>query len=109
MLTNRREFLKQTTAVAAGTLLLPSFLKGKGVPNYQGNQLVVIQLSGGNDGLNTIIPYRNDLLYKLRPGLMSPQTEILKLDDETGLNKVMGGLRNLYNEGDISLINNVGY
>ena len=64
----RRSFIKQSALATAGTMLLPNFLKAfEIVPHVvqgSGKILVVIQLSGGNDGLNTIIPYTNDLYYQ---------------------------------------------
>jgi len=71
MLIKRKEFL-QLGSFATASLLVPKFLKaletGKVVP--AGNKVVVIlQLSGGNDGLNTVIPVRNDIYYKVRPRL----------------------------------------
>ncbi len=109
----RRNFL-QLSALASGSILIPQFLKGSQhfLPKRtqsNGKTLVVIQLSGGNDGLNTIVPYRNDDYYRLRPRLGIPQNEVLKLTDELGLNPMMTGLRQLYDNGEMSIINNVGY
>lgn len=110
----RRDFLQNTALATAGTLWIPSFLKQyETIQKYKaGNTdkiLVIIQLSGGNDGLNTIIPFENDLYYNARPKLAIPKTEVLSLNDELGLNPVMTGLRNIYEEGYLSIINNVGY
>ena len=71
IMTNRRDFLKQTACIASSSLLMPQFLRANEnmeVAKYQGKKLVVIQLNGGNDGLNTFIPYQNDTYYQLRPG-----------------------------------------
>ena len=63
----RRNFIK-ASAIASSSVMIPQFLKGVNAENLassrQGKNLVVIQFSGGNDGLNTIIPYQNDLYYK---------------------------------------------
>lgn len=108
---SRRKFLKQSSMIAAGTLLAPYFINGmSGLPgNYEGKRLVIIQLSGGNDGLNTVVPFRNDLYYKARPRLAIQPNEVLKLKDDLGLHPAMTGLRHLYDEGLLTVINNVGY
>ena len=71
--------------------------------------MVIIQLSGGNDGLNTIIPYTNDIYYKSRPELAIPKTDIIKVTDDLGFNSQLTPLKSLYDKGYLSIINNVGY
>ncbi len=109
---DRRKFLK-STGLASSALMVPAFLKAFSAPSIggsrSGKKLVIVQLSGGNDGLNTIIPHRNDLYFKLRPTLALKQNEILKVDDELGFNKALAPLRSLYDEGLMSVINSVGY
>jgi len=110
----RREFLKISSILSA-SLFIPKFIKTakaeKILNNYSsnGNVLVVIQLSGGNDGLNTVIPYYNDIYYKSRPELGIKKSEVLKLNDYLGLNPNMTELKRLFDEGYIKIINNVGY
>lgn len=72
-------------------------------------RLVIIQLSGGNDGLNTIIPYKNDLYFKNRPTINLGAQNVLKLNDELGLHSNLAPLKNLFDQGYLSIINNVGY
>ncbi|GGG04086.1 DUF1501 domain-containing protein [Pontibacter amylolyticus] len=115
MATNsRREFIKMS-ALASGMLLVPNFLHGLdggGLPllaSSNGKRLVVIQLSGGNDGLNTVVPYQNDLYYKARPSLAIPSREVLTLEKGLGLNPAMEKLRLLYDQGYVSVLNSVGY
>ncbi len=110
----RRNFLKQSAFATVGGLLIPNFLKAYesqhiGLPQNTDKTLVIIQFSGGNDGLNTVIPYRNELYYKARPSLAIQPDKVLKLNDEIGLNPALGALRGLYDEGLVSIINNVGY
>ena len=112
---NRRHFLKQSAFTTAGTLLIPHFLKayeaqmlGRG-PSSNGKILVIIQLSGGNDGLNTVVPYRNDIYYRERPTIAIRAEKVLPLTDEIGLHPAMGPLKALYDEGLMTVINNVGY
>ena len=71
--------------------------------------LVVLQLSGGNDYLNTVIPYANPLYHDNRPKLGVPDDEVLKLDDEIGLHPTMGPLEEMYKEGDMAIIHGVGW
>jgi uncharacterized protein (DUF1501 family) len=77
---DRRTFLRQS-ALASSSLLVPQFLQahlGLSLENSRsGKILVVVQLSGGNDGLNTVVPYRNDLYYQNRPRLGLKKDEIL--------------------------------
>src|SRR5690606_32681353 len=71
--------------------------------------LVLIQMNGGNDGLNTVIPTRNDIYYQKRPTIAIPRAESLMLDDETGLHPAMAGLEALWGDGKMAVIHNVGY
>lgn len=108
---DRRKFLKQSS-LASSLFFVPSFVRAfeevaSSKLGYK--RLVIIQLSGGNDGLNTIIPYTNDLYYKARPTLAIPKKDIIKLTDEIGLNPSLEPLKWLYDKGYLSIINNVGY
>src|ERR1700729_2978574 len=110
----RRDFVRYT-ALGSTALLVPGFLKGferlsspylgsmENAFGISGNKkiLVVVQLSGGNDGLNTVIPYRNDIYYKLRPIIGKTPTEALKLNDDLGLNPGMTALKGLYDDGKL--------
>jgi uncharacterized protein (DUF1501 family) len=111
MLIKRKEFI-QIGSLATATLMLPKFLKtfdGKTmVP--EGNKVVVIlQLSGGNDGLNTVIPIRNDLYYSARPRLGIERAKALSITDEVGLHPSLTALKELYDDGGLAIINSVGY
>ena len=108
---NRRRFL-QVGSLASASLMLPKFLKameqGQLVP--PGNKvLVVVQLSGGNDGLNTVIPYRNDIYYKLRPSLGIKRDAALALTDELGIHPALKSFKSLYDDGSLGVLNSVGY
>ncbi|MFZ2897820.1 MAG: DUF1501 domain-containing protein [Saprospiraceae bacterium] len=105
---DRRSFLQQST-LASASLFMPRFLQGLPSLGSQNRILIVIQLSGGNDGLNTIIPYRNDLYYENRPGLAIPKDELLPVHDELGLHPSLSPLRELYDQGWLSVVNSVGY
>ena len=71
--------------------------------------LVVVQLSGGNDALNTVVPYTNDLYYDWRQDVRIEQDKVLKLDDELGFNPSMAPIKALWDEGNVAVINGVGY
>ena len=107
----RRDFIKQSS-LASSLFFVPSFVKAfetatKNVLGYK--KLVIIQLSGGNDGLNTIVPYTNDIYYNNRPALAISKSNILKINDELGFHNKLAPLKNLYDKGYLSIINNVGY
>lgn len=109
---SRKDFLK-LSALASGSVLIPEFLHavGKSVKfsAAPGKSLVIVQLSGGNDGLNTFVPFRNDLYYQLRPTLAYQADTLLKVTDEMAFNPAMGAMRKLYDQGDMCIINNIGY
>ncbi|MDX1666388.1 MAG: DUF1501 domain-containing protein [Saprospiraceae bacterium] len=108
----RRDFVK-TSALASTALMIPSFLEGYGyrpmAADRAGKILVVIQLSGGNDGLNTVVPYQSDIYYRSRPDLAVSRREVLPLNDAMGLNAAMEPLREIYDQGWFSILNSVGY
>lgn len=107
----RKEFI-QAGSLATASLFLPRFLKAFETPAMvpPGNKVVVVlQLSGGNDGLNTVIPVRNDIYYKERPGLGIQKSKAVALTDEVGLHPALTAFKDLYDDGSLSIINNVGY
>jgi uncharacterized protein (DUF1501 family) len=71
--------------------------------------LVVLQLSGGNDYMNTVIPYSNSLYWENRPIVNIPEDKIIPLDDKVGFNPSMAALKPLYDEGKMAIIHGVGY
>ncbi len=71
--------------------------------------LVVLQLTGGNDYFNSVIPYTDSNYYDNRPSLQVPEDDVLKLDDELGLHPTMGPLKEIYEQGDMAIIHGVGY
>jgi len=118
---NRREFL-QSSVLAGSSLLVSPFLTGSNnvlfsqvkkdanIPGFPDNRiLVVLMLGGGNDGLNTVIPYADDNYYKQRPRLAVRKDDILTLDDHLGFHNRLKDLKLLYDEGNVAVINGVGY
>ncbi len=74
--------------------------------------LVVVELSGGNDGLNTVVPYGDDAYYQLRPTLGIPAREVRKIDtadDHFGFHPAMGGFEQLYKDGNLAVVHSCGY
>jgi uncharacterized protein (DUF1501 family) len=71
--------------------------------------LVVIQLSGGNDCLNTVVPYTNGLYYDFRPTVNIAAKDVLPIDDAFGFNPSMGPIKRLWDEGKVAIINGIGY
>ena len=111
MLFKRKEFL-QIGSLATASLMMPKFLKAfeKGHTVPPGNKvMIVLQFSGGNDGLNTVIPVRNDIYYKARPKLGIEKDKALSLTDEVGINPALPFLKELYDDGSLGIMNNVGY
>ncbi|MBT8272786.1 MAG: DUF1501 domain-containing protein [Bacteroidia bacterium] len=107
----RRDFVKNT-AFASSLFLVPSFVKAfddvlSSTLGYK--KLVIIQLSGGNDGLNTVVPFRNDIYYRNRPKIALKANEIIRLNSELGFHKSLLPLKRLYDKGYVSILNNVGY
>ncbi len=97
--------------MASTSVMMPNFLRAfsmKALP-YDGKILVVIQLSGGNDGLNTVVPFRNDDYYSLRPTIGIAEADVLKLTDSLGFHPALSGLKDIYDQGFLTIINNVGY
>src|SRR5499427_5425165 len=74
-----------------------------------GKILVVFEWFGGNDGLNTIVPYGDPMYYKHRPTIGIKERDLLKIDEHCGWHKSMAGMRNLYAEGQVAIVQGVGY
>lgn len=115
---SRRELFARGGVLAVGLMTPPwlaSIARADIVRTASGravdpdNVLIVCQLSGGNDGLNTVIPYADPLYYQSRPSLGIPEDQVLKLADGLGLHPSMTGLRDLFNKGQVAIIQGVGY
>jgi uncharacterized protein (DUF1501 family) len=122
-LQTRRKFLRTSMLGAAATWTLPVFLEKtffaldalaadaaiQAATGKDGTILVVLQLAGGNDGLNTVIPYADDAYHMARPRLRLASDQILKIDNHLGLNPKLAGLKSLYDEGHAAIVQGVGY
>ncbi|HEX4588966.1 MAG TPA: DUF1501 domain-containing protein [Gemmataceae bacterium] len=111
MSATRREFLKTSGLVAFGATV-PTFLGRTALAAEAGKKdtvLVVVQLTGGNDGLNTVIPFADAEYAKLRPTLKIPKEQVKKLNDSLGLHPAMEGMAKLYEDGAMAVVQGVGY
>lgn len=120
---NRRQFLGRALMSGAIARTVPSFFAAtcqqlQAGPNVQGVAasgglgepiLVVLQLAGGNDGLNTVVPFANDDYHRARPKLALEPGKVLKLTDEIGLHPALVGLKSLFDDGHLGVIQAVGY
>ncbi|MEX0332345.1 MAG: DUF1501 domain-containing protein [Puniceicoccaceae bacterium] len=115
--TTRREFLKQSASglgLVAFSSVAPAFLTQSvraSVPDTEKDRtiLVLIQLAGGNDGLNTLVPFEDDNYYRLRPKLGLQKSELHPITDELGFHPSCGEMAQLYHEGKLAIVQNVGY
>jgi len=113
---SRRELLRAGlcgVGVSAAAVPMPLFgqaaaaLTAQGKPD--GKILVVLELSGGNDGLNTLVPYGDDAYYKHRPNLGVPKKELRTIDDHFGFSGGMAGFQRLYKDGKLAIVHGCGY
>ncbi|PCI75573.1 MAG: hypothetical protein COB20_12590 [SAR86 cluster bacterium] len=74
-----------------------------------GKVLVILELSGGNDGLNTVVPYGDDAYYRQRPNIGIPKNELRLIDDHFGFNPGMAGFESLYKDGKMAIVHGCGY
>lgn len=113
----RREFLRSVVIAGLG-LTIPQFLTetasaataaGTMLPGVDQRILVVIQLGGGNDGLNTVVPHGDDAYWKARKAIAPDRAKLLRIDDMLALNGRMGAMKDLYDDGQLAIVNGVGY
>ena len=119
----RRDFLRSTVLGASAAWTVPMFIDRTFGQLHEGARdlaiqpttgkdntiLVVLQLAGGNDGLNTLVPFGDDAYHKARPRLAKKEKEIIRLNDHVGLNAAMPFLGSLYKDGDLGIVQGVGY
>jgi len=123
LFTTRRDFLRTTLLGGALGWTVPSFVANtfsalhasadgaltQFATGKDGPILILLQLAGGNDGLNAVVPYTNDFYYNARPTLGVKPTDVLKLNDTLGLNPSLAGFKSLYDAGRLAVVNGVGY
>jgi uncharacterized protein (DUF1501 family) len=115
MTLTRRSFLKTSSLVALGASV-PGFVSRTAAqapiasrPGARDTILVVVQLTGGNDGLNTVIPFRDEAYRRLRPTLAQPANQVRRLNDNVGLHPSMNGLADLLQDQSLCVVQGVGY
>ncbi len=110
---SRRRFLKSSiggaAAIGIGATLPQCFAQAASASTTGERILVVVQMSGGNDGLNTVIPYKNDDYRAARPKLAVLIGDVLKCDDDTGFHPSMSGVYDLYQANKFTVVRSVGY
>ncbi len=119
----RREFLRRTILGGALSWTVPTFLANtfsalqaeaadratQGATGKDSTILVVLQMAGGNDGLNTVIPIGNDYYHRARPRIGLRDEKILRLSGEVGLHPGLTGFKALYDAGRLAVVQGVGY
>jgi uncharacterized protein (DUF1501 family) len=97
-------FLSRTSAA-----LTAQALQGTSMEKHPGRILVVLELSGGNDGLNTLVPHGDPAYYRARPRIGIPAREVLKVGDQFGFHPSMVGFERLYKDGRMAIVHGCGY
>jgi len=119
----RREFLRKTVLGGALSWTVPSFLANtfsalhaeaaeeatQATTGRDGTILVVLQMAGGNDGLNTVVPFTNDYYHRARPRIGLADSKVLRLNDDLGLHGALTGFKALYDAGRLAIVQGVGY
>src|SRR5208283_3112460 len=122
-LQTRREFLRTTVLGSALSWTVPVFLADtfaalqsqaadvatQTVSGKDSTILVVLQMAGGNDGINTVVPYTNDFYRRARPKLGLSAQQILSLNGEIGFHEALTGFKSLYDSGNLAVVQGVGY
>jgi len=113
---SRRDLLRAGMygiGVSAATLPMPLFAQAAAALSAQGKAdgkiLVVLELSGGNDGLNTLAPYGDDAYYRRRPNIGIPKKEVRPIDNHFGFSRGMAGFEKLYKDGKLAIVHGCGY
>src|SRR5947208_10181403 len=115
-MTTRRDFLRTSTLLGFGATV-PAFLGRTALaapnadkPGAKDTVLVVVQLTGGNDGLNTVVPFTNADYYKQRPTIAVAKDQVKKLTDDVGLHPAMSAMAKLYTDDNaVCVVQGVGY
>ncbi|MHB8718358.1 MAG: DUF1501 domain-containing protein [Candidatus Dormibacteria bacterium] len=110
----RRDFLAASLAsFASGVVVPPAFAKGVFAATTDGTHndrvLVVLQMAGGNDGLNTVVPYGDPAYLAARASIGVKPEDVLHLDGQVGLNSALGGIKSLFDAGQVAVVRGVGY
>src|ERR1700742_846549 len=122
-MSTRRLFLQKGLALLAVTPTIPTFLdqtmmamanpldqaRTQQPSGKDGKILVVVQMSGGNDGMSMVVPYADEAYPRARPAIGVDAKDVLKLNDYVGLHPNLAPIKKLYDQGSMSIVQGVGY
>ena len=122
-LQTRRQFLRTTVLGSSLSWTVPTFLANtfnalhaeaadtakQITTGKDATILVILQMAGGNDGINTVVPYANDFYRRARPRIALAEKDVLKINDDIGLHASLTGFKELYDAGQLAIIQGVGY
>ncbi|MBM3820336.1 MAG: DUF1501 domain-containing protein [Acidimicrobiia bacterium] len=112
---SRREFIRDGVAAFTVSFAAPAFLNDLALAQgVRSRNLVVVYLSGGNDALNTVVPYQDQFYYSRRPAIAIPAGQLLQIGSDSsgkalGLHPRLAGLRTIFNEGRLAIVQRTGY
>src|ERR1700674_3376811 len=117
MMSNRRQFIVQSIGGFAGVLAIDSIFAraargggaGGGAAAGAGRSLLVVNLQGGNDGLNTLVPFGDPQYYRVRPTINVAASDVVRLDSEIGLNPKLARLKPLFDQQRMAILQGVHY
>jgi len=113
---SRRDFLLRSSGFVTVSAMVPRWaVNGAGLfeesveADFGNRTLVVLELAGGNDDLNTVVPYTDNLYLQMRSRIGIPAASVLPLDNRLGLNPVMTGVKTMWDQNRVAVVENVGY
>src|SRR5205823_2897177 len=119
---SRRAMIKDGLLVVSAGMMMPAIfsrgiasaraqsLEGSHITQSASERtLIVVQMAGGNDGLNTVVPFTDSLYHQMRPALAIADSKVLHLDTRLGLHSNLAPLKQLWDEGHLAIIEGVGY
>ncbi|MDB3868594.1 DUF1501 domain-containing protein [Candidatus Marinimicrobia bacterium] len=115
---SRKDFIKLSSVLVGGSLLIPRWLHAASLNmnnldllrnSFNDKIIVIVNLNGGNDGLNTVIPYQDSNYYNLRPDIAIQSDSVLPITSDLGLHPSLTHLANYWNQGKLCVVENVGY
>lgn len=119
---SRRAMIKDGMLVVSAGMMMPSiFSRGLASAKTMSNEgarfsvasnnhtLIVVQMAGGNDGLNTVVPYNDPIYRKMRPTIAIPENQVLPIDTRLGLHPNLAPLKQLWDQGHMAIVEGVGY
>ena len=105
----RRQFLKLFGTALVWSLYPRSWAAEIAELKHKNRILVLVELKGGNDGLNTIVPYGDEAYYRLRPGLAIQRDQVLQISENLGFNPSLKALMNIWQKKELAIVAGVGY